>query len=1010
VIEMLESRRLLSMAAPVGYTVGATPVAVATGDLNGDGRSDVVTANPGGNDVSVLLSNADGALQAAQQFPTGTGPSSVAVGDVNNDGKRDIVTANGGGNLSVLLGNGNGTFQAALTVALPDQTPPGYTGTPLTQYPTSVAVGDLNADGKLDLAVNGRTTFYVPYYSPYGGKSYWPQTNGYVNVLIGSGNGTFANANAYLANSVSNSVGMADMNNDTKLDVVTGAYDPAVWLGNGNGTLQEPPARFSPSYPTFAIGDFDMDGMRDLVTGGALNFLKGVGNGTFQSPVAIPVVGEPRSVVAGDLNGDGKLDIVASTTKTTFASYGYYGGYDPTTTVSTKVLLGSGNGTFARGISSTVTSYPDYAISHASALGDFNGDGRPDLVTTDSRNAKVFVQLNEPGWIVPGALSISNADAVTEGHTGTVNAVFTVTLAEAPGANVSVNYSVLDGTATLAGGDFAATAGTLTFLPGQTSKTITVPVTGDRISEYDEYFIVRLTDSTNADIVNRDGVGTIMDDEPRIVSFTGETMTEGNSGTLPMTFTVGLSAPSDVPVTVDYTTIDYYATGATDFVPVTATLTFSPGQTTRTFTVQVRGDLVAEYQEDVLVNLSSPTPALFDVTPQARGTIIDTDPDPTISIANVSRSEGNSGQTVFELVVYLSNLSEKDIWVRYSTANGSASSSGGNKDYISEVNNVSIYPRHMYGSVYVTVLGDTRNESDETFLVNLSLPNNVTIADGQGVGTILNDESRGKTWIGPATDGLWSTASNWSPSGVPGATSLVRINGASVTVSSSVTVSELTLDNYATLTVAPNGNHVLRTSGLFIDYWYSTLNLNDNDMIIDYTAAAGTISPLGGWNRWDYFGIARMVSYGSIYDGTGIVTTQPDAINGVTTLGVAEASQVLGLSGSQTALFSGQTVDATTVVIKYTYGGDANLDGQVNVADLGLLASNWQNRAPWTGGDFNYDGFIDVADLGILATNWQRSPTLGPDTQPGSLRAARTLSRLIDQLPDETASAAGRTS
>src|SRR6185295_761803 len=131
----------------------------------------------------------------------------------------------------------------------------------------------------------------------------------------------------------------------------------------------------------------------------------------------------------------------------------------------------------------------------------------------------------------------------------------------------------------------------------------------------------------------------------------------------------------------------------------------------------------------------------------------------------------------------------------------------------------SIYPGQMSGSIVIYVIGDNRNESDETFFVNLSSPTNATIADNQAVGTILNDESRGKTWVGPASGGNWSTASNWSPSGVPVATSLVRIDGASVTISSSVTVAELSLVDNAQVTVAPNGNRVLRTSGLFVGYY-----------------------------------------------------------------------------------------------------------------------------------------------------------------------------------------------
>jgi hypothetical protein len=99
VVEALEGRRLLSLAAPVSYTVGSAPQALATGDFNGDGRGDVVTANANST-VAVRLSNPDGTLQSAQSSPTGTNPRAILVGDVNNDGKLDVVTANGGGNLS----------------------------------------------------------------------------------------------------------------------------------------------------------------------------------------------------------------------------------------------------------------------------------------------------------------------------------------------------------------------------------------------------------------------------------------------------------------------------------------------------------------------------------------------------------------------------------------------------------------------------------------------------------------------------------------------------------------------------------------------------------------------------------------------------------------------------------------------------------------------------------------------------------------------------------------------
>jgi hypothetical protein len=1010
VIETLESRRLLSLAAPSSYDVGTNPVAVATGDLNGDGRSDVVTANAGGigGDVSVLLSNADGTLQPAQHVAAGASPRSVAVGDFNNDGKRDIVTTSpggGGGTVSVLLGNGNGTFQAAQSFTLPPQMPPGYTGSmPLPQVPLSVAVGDLNADGKLDLVVNGRTTFFVPYISPYGGTRYYQVDHTHVNVLIGNGSGSFAPVYAYPQAYLTDSLALGDFNRDNKLDVLLFPGGRVTFMaGTGDGTLQPPLFSASLGNGQPLVGDFNGDAKLDFVArvGDGISFIKGMGDGTFVFGATVSTAGSVRSLAVGDMNADGTLDLVASTWKTTFESYGYSGGYNPTTIESSKVLLGFGDGTFSRGVSSTVRSYADYVSSstNASALGDFNADGRPDLVATDPANHKVFTQLNQPGWIIPGTVALSDAAMVTEGNTGTVNAVFTVTLNDAPSpaANVLVNYAVVDGSATLAGGDFLANTGTLTFTPGQTSKTIIVQVKGDRVGEDTEDFFVRLTDATNADITDDRGIGGIIDDEPRIW-FTGGSVTEGDSGTKPVLFTATLSAPSDAPVTVNYQTAD---SNPTDYVPATGTLTIAPGQTTQTFTVLVNGDLIPEYTEYVYVNFTSATNALIIGSPGAAGAIIDTDPDPTISIANVTRAEGGPGtQTGFEFIVSLSMLSEKVVSVHFVTGGGTATSSGPNKDYNAESNFASIYPGQIFGIASVYIIGDNRNESDETFFVNLSNPDAATIADNQAVGTILDDESRGKTWVGPASGGNWSTASNWSPSGVPSASSLVSITGASVTVSSSVNVAEISLNEDAVLTLAPNGNRVLRTSGLYFGYHsgYPTLNLNDNDLIVDYTAAAGNISPLGVWNRWNYSGITGMIQTGrngGQWNGWGIVTTRPDALSGRTALGIGEASDVLGLSGSQTALFSGQTVDATTVLVKYTYVGDANLDGMVSIADFITLASNFnKTNAIYTDGDLNYDGQITIADFIDLAANFNK--TLAASASQPQPPAAESISVVRD--------------
>jgi len=192
-LEQLEERSLLSFNPVVQYGVGTFPQAVATGDFNGDNT-----------------------FQGAQNYAVGSGPHSVAVGDFNRDGKLDVVTANSS-DLSVLLGNGDGTFAAAQSIALPGQFPPGYMGTdPVTQNPLAVAVGDLDKDGKLDLVVTARTSFLsCPYYC-------YDIQNGYDNVLLGHGDGTFADAAVYQHNdSNPQAVALADLNGDGNLDVVT---------------------------------------------------------------------------------------------------------------------------------------------------------------------------------------------------------------------------------------------------------------------------------------------------------------------------------------------------------------------------------------------------------------------------------------------------------------------------------------------------------------------------------------------------------------------------------------------------------------------------------------------------------------------------------------------------------------------------------------------------------------------------------------------------------------------
>jgi ribosomal protein L35AE/L33A len=343
----------------------------------------------------------------------------------------------------------------------------------------------------------------------------------------------------------------------------------------------------------------------------------------------------------------------------------------------------------------------------------------------------------------PVSISINDVN-VNEGNSGTTTASFTVALSNASTSTITVTYQTANGTAT-AGSDYVAVPATvLTFTPGQTTKTITVTVNGDVVSEGDETFFVNLTSPTNATIADAQGVGTIIDGDNATISINDVSVTEGNSGTVAATFTVTLSNPSASNVTVTWQTANGTATAGSDYVAVPATvLTFTPGQTSKTVTVTVNGDTLNEGNETFFVNLTSPTNATI-VDPQGVGTIVDDDPV-SITINDVSQNEGNSGTSVMSFTVSLSNASANTITVTYATADGPSGTTGATapSDYVTVPATVLTFaPGQTSKTVGVTINGDTTTEQNEIFYVNLSLPTGgATIGDAQGVGTIVNDDT-----------------------------------------------------------------------------------------------------------------------------------------------------------------------------------------------------------------------------------------------------------------------------
>lgn len=223
-----------------------------------------------------------------------------------------------------------------------------------------------------------------------------------------------------------------------------------------------------------------------------------------------------------------------------------------------------------------------------------------------------------------GTPTVSIGDVtVTEGNAGTTEAVFTVTLSEPASDEVTVNFATVDGTAT-AGADYTAQSGTLTFAPGETTATVTVAVVGDAIAEPDETFQVTLSQPSGAVIGDGQGLGTILDDEPPLLTINNVSMQEGRFGTRVFVFTLTLSAASDVPVTVDYATANGTATAGSDYQAQSGTVTFAAGETSKTISIVVNGDRKREANETFFVNLSDVVGALLQ-DDQGVGTILNDD-------------------------------------------------------------------------------------------------------------------------------------------------------------------------------------------------------------------------------------------------------------------------------------------------------------------------------------------------------------------------------------------------
>lgn len=867
-----------SFGAPTNFATGRESVFVVVKDFNNDAKSDLAVANTFSNNVSILLGTGLGGFNSAVNYPTGTRPRYIAVGDFNGDTISDLAISNEQShNVSILFGAGNGSFGAT-------------NNRPLRQYPGPIVTGDFNADGKPDLAVGNAST----------------STGGYITRVLGAGSDSFglpANFNVGPEGSMPLNLAVGDFNGDGKPDLATANYhfnapsisvllnisceptpDPAPSPSPTPTPTPDPsPSPFPSPRPTppppgpdgqIVFASFVPNEQYEVfVMNADGSYPTRVTYNAYQSTDVIapesdyPAWSPDNSKIAfrmasseHDLNGIYTIDVDGNNQKRLTNIFGDHPTWSPdgnriafsgqdSVDFKSDIFIVNADGSylvnitqdaeqdgspswspdgtkiaFVRYMSDTFdifTISPDgtnlqnltntveiergpdwspdgsriaYTTGNEIFLMDADGSNQGPLPTRafgqtpkwspdgtkivfmvgGGDSGELYVMnadgsdqrpiTNAPPKTIKGDEAVSNSSGValdgsrspnwqrnlgprlsvndvkvTEGNSGTIDATFTVKLLPASNKVVTVKYATANSSASAAS-DYVAASGTLTFNPGQTSRTVTVKVNGDMTVEPNEQFFLNLTNPTNAPIADAQAAGTITNNDfAGTLQFSAAAYSaqesDGN-----ITITVTRTGGSLGTVTVAYATIGNTATSRADYTPATGSLSFAPGQMSQTFNVPINNDALDEATENLSLKLSNPTGgSSLGMRSTAALSIYDNDAPPSLSVGDFTVTEGDYYTGVIaNFAVRLSAPSGQTVAVKFQTANGTAIA---HADY-SAVPLSTLYfsPGQTVQNVSVGISPDFLDEPIETFRMVLSSPANATITNTTGTCTIRDND------------------------------------------------------------------------------------------------------------------------------------------------------------------------------------------------------------------------------------------------------------------------------